>query len=284
MKNPKLSIIIPVYNGEKTLKNCLNSILNQNFKNFELIIINNNSSDNTKSIIGKFIRKNSKIKYFFEKKQGIGNARYKGERNAKGEIILMTDCDCIAPKNWAKEIIKAFSNKKIIAVQGEIKSLEKNYWADNIDNEKERIAKERVKDNCPGIIDTANFAIRKNVLKKIGFSNSQVKYSNDLELEIRLKSKNYKIDFKPIKIFHLHKNNFLQIFLKWAKRGEEFGRIISEYNPSKLPCTKKDFSNLRFFTNIILELITLKRTFLYNFTTGIAWRIGKLAYQIKTHR
>jgi len=55
MKNyPKVSVIIPVYNGEKTLARCLNSVLNQTHSNYEVIVVDNNSTDKTKEIINKF--------------------------------------------------------------------------------------------------------------------------------------------------------------------------------------------------------------------------------------
>ena len=59
MKIPKISVIIPVYNGEKTLRQCLNSVLNQTYGNYEIIIVNNNSTDKTKEIIKEFQLKNT---------------------------------------------------------------------------------------------------------------------------------------------------------------------------------------------------------------------------------
>ncbi len=99
MKNSKVSVIIPIHNSEKTIKQCLTSVLNQTYKNYETIVVDNNSTDNSKSIINSFQNKNKEIKYFFEKRIGRGFARNKGLKEAKGEIIIMTDSDCIVPQN-----------------------------------------------------------------------------------------------------------------------------------------------------------------------------------------
>ena len=63
MKNEKISIIIPVYNTEKYVEKSINSILNQSYKNIELIIINDGSTDNSEKIIKRIIRDNKNIKY-----------------------------------------------------------------------------------------------------------------------------------------------------------------------------------------------------------------------------
>ena len=62
LKDPKTSVIIPVYNGEKTLKQCLDSVLNQTYKNYEVIVVDNNSTDKTKEIIKDFQKKNEKVR------------------------------------------------------------------------------------------------------------------------------------------------------------------------------------------------------------------------------
>ena len=57
MKNPKVSVTIPVYNGQRTLRHCLSSVLNQTYKNYEVIVVDNNSTDKTKEIIKTTIKR-----------------------------------------------------------------------------------------------------------------------------------------------------------------------------------------------------------------------------------
>ena len=91
---PKLSIIVPVYNTELYLRECLDSIINQTFKDIEIIIVNDCSPDNSESIILEYMSKDPRIKYIkHEKNIGLGGARNTGITNAKGEWIAFVDSD-----------------------------------------------------------------------------------------------------------------------------------------------------------------------------------------------
>lgn len=109
----KISVVIPVYNEEKYIENCLNSLMEQEEKPDEIIIVNNNCTDKTVSIVKKF----SGVKVINEKKQGIIPARNSGFDLASGYIITRCDADTILPSDWIKNIKKNFTNdKSIIAV------------------------------------------------------------------------------------------------------------------------------------------------------------------------
>jgi glycosyltransferase involved in cell wall biosynthesis len=285
-KNPKISVIIPVYNGEKTLKQCLDSVLNQNYKNYEVIVVDNNSTDRTKEIIKEFQKKekgkNKKIKYLFESKQGRGAARYKGEINSKGEIILMTDSDCIVPKNWVQEIIEPIIKDKQIAVQGTIKPIFTNYWSDHIQKEiDEQIIKKKKEEKIEKIM-TGNFAIKKDILKKIGYTNPNLIYNEDTDLEIRFKIKKYPISFKKYSVLHNHPNTAIIVFKKFLKRGEWNSRINKKYKFREEEIHQENpFRNINYFCSIFLELLTLHKNLKYDFVTGIAWRAGSFYGWIK---
>lgn len=92
--NPKLSIILPVYNTEQYLEKCLNSILNNTFQDFELIIVNDGSPDNSEKIILDFKDKyKDKIVYIKKENGGLSDARNFGLKHAKGEYISFIDSD-----------------------------------------------------------------------------------------------------------------------------------------------------------------------------------------------
>jgi len=104
MLNPALSIIIPVYNAGQYLAEAINSVLNQTFRNFELIIINDGSTDNSKTIIQSFT--DERIHYFENKKNsGIVFSRNRGLKEAAGEFIGMVDADdVVCPEKFEKQI------------------------------------------------------------------------------------------------------------------------------------------------------------------------------------
>ena len=90
---PKISIIIPVYNVEKYLKKCIESILNQTFTNYEIILIDDGSTDNSKNICDEFSYKDSRIKVIHKNNTGAADSRNIGISLASGEYIGFVDSD-----------------------------------------------------------------------------------------------------------------------------------------------------------------------------------------------
>ena len=102
---PKFSIIIPVYNVEKYIKKCLDSIFNQTEKDYEVIVVNDGTKDNSMDIV-----KNYDVKIVNQKNQGLSAARNKGLEYAKGEYILFIDSDDYIEKDLLKELKKSIKN------------------------------------------------------------------------------------------------------------------------------------------------------------------------------
>ena len=103
---PKFSIIIPVYNVEKYIKKCLDSVFTQTEKDYEVIVVNDGTKDNSMDIV-----KNYDVKIVNQKNQGLSEARNTGLKNAKGEYILFLDSDDYIEKDLLKELNKSIKNK-----------------------------------------------------------------------------------------------------------------------------------------------------------------------------
>ena len=88
-----ISVIVPVYNSEKRLHKCIDSILGQTYTNFELLLINDGSTDTSGDICEEFAEKDERIKVFHKKNGGASSARNIGIDNAKGEYICFVDSD-----------------------------------------------------------------------------------------------------------------------------------------------------------------------------------------------
>lgn len=91
--NPLISVIIPVYNVENYLKKCLESVINQTYKNLEIILINDGSNDNSKDICDEYSQKDSRIIVVHKHNEGVSVARNTGLDIAKGEYIGFLDAD-----------------------------------------------------------------------------------------------------------------------------------------------------------------------------------------------
>ncbi|MGL6105767.1 glycosyltransferase family 2 protein [Romboutsia sp.] len=93
MNNKKISVIVPVYNVEKYLERCLNSLLNQTYKNLEIILINDGSTDSSEEIRKKYSKQDEKIKFISQENKGIAETRNVGIKNSTGEYIAFLDSD-----------------------------------------------------------------------------------------------------------------------------------------------------------------------------------------------
>lgn len=107
---PFFSIILPVYNAEYFLRNCLDSIKNQSFKDWELIIINDGSTDNSCSIIKSFLTQDSKIILIEQDNKGVSYSRNQGLDRAKGSYIIFVDADDILYPNAISTLYDSLKN------------------------------------------------------------------------------------------------------------------------------------------------------------------------------
>lgn len=112
-KDLRVSVVIPVYNEERYLAACLDSLMAQSVKADEIIIVDNNSTDASVAIAKKY-----PVTIVHEKKQGMTPARNRGFNSARYEIIARTDADTILPPTWIKRIKKAFLDDELVAISG----------------------------------------------------------------------------------------------------------------------------------------------------------------------
>ena len=165
-----LSIIIPTYNEEKDIEKCINSLQKQSFKDFEIIVVDDGSTDKTKEIIRKY----NKIKLIEGEHKGPGFSRNLGARKAKGEILIFVDADMTFDKDYLKNLVKPFEEDKNL-----IGTTHENEIANNTDNLWSRCwGKERItfyyKEN-PKIFR----AIRKDKFLEMGGFDSKYGYADD---------------------------------------------------------------------------------------------------------
>lgn len=113
-----ISVVIPAYNEVQVINKALASVAGQDFPGkFEVIVVDNNSSDGTAEAAKKF-HNQLNLKIISEARQGRGAARATGFAAAQGDIICSTDADTIVPPNWLREITTPLSKSGVIAVAG----------------------------------------------------------------------------------------------------------------------------------------------------------------------
>lgn len=115
-----ISIIVPVYNTEKYLQRCIDSILEQSYIDFEVLLINDGSTDASRRICDKNAAKDSRVRVFHKENGGVSSARNVGLDNAKGEWITFVDSDDYVLKNYLHNYVCQINDKVDIVCQGVI--------------------------------------------------------------------------------------------------------------------------------------------------------------------
>lgn len=100
-----VSIIIPVFNMEKVLKRCLDSILNQSYSALQIILIDDGSQDNSAEIAKKYAERDSRINYFYQKNQGVSSARNLGIKEAVGTYLMFVDADDSVDRDFVADYV-----------------------------------------------------------------------------------------------------------------------------------------------------------------------------------
>lgn len=110
-----ISIIIPIYNGSKTIKKCVESILNQTYEKIELILVNDGSTDETETILKKIC--DNRIKYYYIENSGVSFARNYGIAHSNGDFIFFVDCDDYIESNCIQTLYNYVINNDLDIVK-----------------------------------------------------------------------------------------------------------------------------------------------------------------------
>lgn len=181
-KKLSVSVVIAAYNEEKYIATVLNALKQQTLKDFELIVVDNNSSDNTSGIA-----KSLGAKVFLEKSQGYVFAVRRGLLEAKGDILAVTDSDTSPESDWLEKIVEAFQDEKVVAVTGSVRYKDAGLlgnlltypfyslflWVNFL------LGK-------PHLTGTS-LAMRRDAYKKAGGLDTRYRISADVEIGLRLK-------------------------------------------------------------------------------------------------
>ena len=113
----KYSFIVPVYNTEKFLKKCLDSLVNQTYKDFEIIVVNDGSTDKSSSIISKYQKKYKNIIVIDKENEGLSMARNRGVQKSSGKYIIFVDSDDYVSNKLLEEVDKKIDDSDILRFQ-----------------------------------------------------------------------------------------------------------------------------------------------------------------------
>lgn len=212
MENPLVSVIVPTKNSSRTLEACLNSIKKQSYGNVELIVVDNNSTDNTKEIANRYTDK------VFDKGPERSAQRNYGVENSNGEFVLIIDSDMILSEKVTSSCVeKIMSDNQIVGLIIPEESFGEGIWAE---------CKKLERSFYVGVdwMEAARF-YRKNVYQKIGGFNEKMVSGEDWDLSQRMRNEG-RIDRINDYIYH---NEGKVVFLNLIKKKYYYGKEFSNY-------------------------------------------------------
>lgn len=233
----KASIIIATYNMGYHLKQTIDSVLTQSEHNFELIVVDDSSSDNTIKILEGI--KDRRLRYIHNRKNfGVSLSRNKGIKISRGNYLFFTDADCTVSKDWLKSGLDSFQQKNCIGVGGIIYYVSKLYkptYSDRV-----------VESSNDGEYMTANMAYEKKILQNIGLFDKEFKRNGDRAVALKL-NKYGEIKFNPNMIVYHAVSKwkpsaymksaswvYYRVVLMFKKFDEKYNMIFRVYAPEKL--------------------------------------------------
>jgi glycosyltransferase involved in cell wall biosynthesis len=226
---PEVSVNICCYNSEKFIRQTLESVLNQTFKDFEIVIVDDGSEDRTGEIINEY--KDGCIKYYYQQNKGLSASRNRAIELSSGKYIALLDHDDIWSSKKLEKQMQLFRDKPKLGLifsncyfRNEKKGKTRLYFKRDEDFHENPIGKFFIKDYIPLL----TIILKKDIVKSIGGFSEKYITCMDYDFIFRYLKK-YKFDYlnEPLATYILHGSN---TFLKHSKKAhEEELQVIKRY-------------------------------------------------------
>jgi glycosyltransferase involved in cell wall biosynthesis len=220
-----ISVIIPVFNKKDTLTACLESILADSYRDKEIIVVDDNSTDGSRDVLGSFAKRGV-IVIKLPRQQGVSSASNTGLARARGEIIVRTDADVVVPQNWLDSFAGHFQDPRVIAVGGAThRCLNKESIIARANSLFVAIV-EKLFHRSPifGRLSGANRAIRRTDLESVGGFSVEYPGCEDRDLFLRLKGRGSIIFDPGICVKTIFPSSWRQLWERKFSWGESEGK------------------------------------------------------------
>jgi glycosyltransferase involved in cell wall biosynthesis len=227
---PRVSVVVPSYNGDRTLKACLDSLQKLNYPDYEIILVDDGSTDTT----GQIALANQKVRYFrHQQNLGLSVARNTGIAAATGEIIAFTDSDCRADEDWLYYLVSSLLSNDFVAVGGpNLLPPEDSLTAAAVMVSPGGPAHVMLSDRQAEHIPGCNMAIYKWVLAALGgFDPIFRRAGDDVDICWRLQQAGHKIGFIPAGFVWHYRRSTIRAYLKQQHGYGEAEALLVRKHP-----------------------------------------------------
>jgi glycosyltransferase involved in cell wall biosynthesis len=230
--SPMVSVVVPVKNGAEHVKELLDSLMKLDYDRdkLEVIIVDGNSTDGTRNIAAQY-----PVKLVLEERPGLNAARNTGIKHSRGQIVALTDVDCIVPEDWLRNIVEDFHDSQVGCVGGSVSGYYNSFlslYADEsflpvLRSFKERQVLSRVKPPQQYPVG-CNMAVSQDALRKAGVFDERVKYGFDEdELVERICESGYKMVLDPeVLVKHKHRPTLSELLRQNFNYGRGVGPLL----------------------------------------------------------
>ena len=225
---PRISVVVCTYNGSSTLARCLDSLQALSYPNYEVIVIDDGSTDPTPKIVAGF----PKTRYIRQDHAGLSAARNLGASSATGEIIAYTDDDCIAHPDWLLHLHRAFQDPVCIAAGGpNIPPPPRNQTERVVAAAPGAPAHVLLNDTEAEHLPGCNLAIRRDVLLRIGGFRPRFRAAgDDVDICWRLRDTGGKLRFVPGAMVWHHRRFSIGAYLRQQRGyGDAEAHLMKEH-------------------------------------------------------
>jgi glycosyltransferase involved in cell wall biosynthesis len=228
---PKYSVVVPAYNSSATIGECLGALARQSISEYEVIVVDDGSTDRTGEIINGFKIADSEgfsLRYIYQPNAGPASARNHGAREAQGDIILFTDADCVPVTTWVQEMAGPFKDPEVSAVKGAYRTSQRSLWARFAQVEFLERFEMLKRAQSTDMVDTYSAAFRRAVFHGAGGFDESFPVANneDTDLSYKLSTAGHKMLFNPGAIvYHLKHPDSLGKYVR-QKFGRGYWRMV----------------------------------------------------------
>ncbi|MEI6580868.1 MAG: glycosyltransferase [bacterium] len=227
--NPKVSIIIPVYNGEDYVREAIDSALAQTYKNIEIIVINDGSKDNTEKIVKEY---GDNVRYFYKDNGGVASALNTGIEKMEGEYFSwLSHDDVYYPNKISKQINSIRENQEIFIVYSNVEYIDENskFINKTIHERYHSLSKLNMGlyPVIKGVANGCSMLINKKCFDKVGLFNEKLLTANDYDMWFRMFRSN-KIKFMPEVLikYRLHKKQGTSTIKTYNNESDELWSVV----------------------------------------------------------
>ena len=218
---PKISVIVCTFNGGRTLSECLESLLRLDYANYEVVVVNDGSTDNTSKIASSY-----GFRLITTENRGLSSARNTGLNAATGEIVAYIDDDAYPDSHWLRYLASAFMNTRHVGVGGpNIAPADDGPIAECVAHSPGNPVHILLSDTEAEHIPGCNMAFRKTALEAIGGFDTQFRIAgDDVDVCWRLQQKGWTLGYSPGAMVWHHRRNSIRAY--W-KQQHNYGKAES---------------------------------------------------------